>query len=268
MLELIDVCKEYRSGLLSRRSRTVLKDINMRVMRGRFLGITGESGSGKTTIAKIALRLINPSSGTIMLDDADITRLSMKQMMPYRDKIQIVFQHPEGALDPEYRIGESIREALMKAGIPRNEINERTKEACDIVNLPLDLLDRYPRQVSGGEIQRAALARVLAFEPDYLFLDEPTSMLDVSVQAYILNLIRSEAMRRDMGVTLITHDLDIIRCIAHDTLVVSNGAAVAYGPTRAVLDPGNTPVRGLVASWEHQRDVMKLLDERPRTLKK
>jgi peptide/nickel transport system ATP-binding protein len=259
MLELIDISKTYGGGLLNGQSRQVLKDINIQIKRGNWLGITGESGSGKTTIAKIALRLINPSSGSIILDDTDITLLSMKQMIPYRKKMQIVFQHPEGALDPTYSIEESISEALLKSGTPRSKLKDVLIEACAKVNLPPDLLDRYPGQVSGGEVQRAALARVLAFEPDYLFLDEPTSMLDVSVQAYILNLIRSESERRNMGVVFITHDLDIIRYICHDTIVIKDGKVEAEGATDILLNPDTTPVPTLVYSWESQKDIMKLM---------
>ena len=256
MLELIDVSKTYSGGFLSRQSRIVLKDINVQVKRGRFLGITGESGSGKTTIARIALRLINPTSGTILLDGTDITNLSMKKMISHRDKVQIVFQHPEGALDPTYTISESICEALLKSGTPRSKLNDAVTEACARVNIPVDLLDRHPGQVSGGEIQRAALARVLSFEPDYLFLDEPTSMLDVSVQAYILNLIRREAEKLDMGVVLITHDLDIIRSMCNDTIVISEGFVKAEGATDTILNPETSPVTTLVRSWEAQKDVL------------
>ncbi len=259
MLELRNVCKTYPSGFLSRRSRVVLNDFSMKLERGSIVGITGESGSGKTTIAKIALRLINPSSGSIILDDVDITRLSMEKMRPYRKSMQIVFQHPEGALDPKYRIGESIKEALLKAGAPQENIAARIAEACSQANLPQGLLDRYPSQVSGGEIQRAAFARALAFEPDYMFLDEPTSMLDVSVQAYILNLIRSESSRRSMGVALITHDLDIIRSMCSETILISRGEMVACGTTDDVLrGNGDERVSKLVLAWDAQKNVTAL----------
>lgn len=254
MLELKGIWKEYRTGLFMKR-KTVLKDIGMELQRGRFLGITGESGSGKTTLARIALRLVNPTQGAIILDNLDITNLSAKEMRPLRKKIQIVFQHPEGALNPEYRIVDSITEAIRIAGTPRCACKDTLEDVCAMVNINRNLLDRYPSQVSGGEIQRVALARALVFNPDYLFLDEPTSMLDISTQASILNLVKKISIRNYMAVALITHDLDIIRALCHDIMIVENGERVAYGPTGDVLNSSNETVVRLMKNWELQKDI-------------
>lgn len=238
-----------------------MEDVSLKVEKGRIIGLTGESGSGKTTIARIALRLTDPSSGTISLDGADITNLSMKKMRPLRRHMQIVFQHPEGALDPEFKLRESIQEALLRAGVPRIRLKDDLEEACAEVNLPLDLLDRFPSQVSGGEIQRAALARVFSFRPDYLFLDEPTSMLDVSVQAFILNLIKGRVEKNEMGVVLITHDLDIIRCMCSQVMVLSRGKIVDYGPAESVLSTGGKPyTKDTVKIWDAQKKLLAALD--------
>lgn len=253
MLELHDVSKEFRDGLLGRSKHLVLEEVSLDIERGRFMGLVGESGSGKTTIARIALRLLDASSGTISLDGVDITKLDQKALGPVRRRMQIIFQHPEGALDPQYRLKESIREALFKAGTPRFRLTERTDEMCELVNLPTDLLDRYPHQVSGGEVQRIALARVLSFEPDYLFLDEPTSMLDLSVQAHIMNLIRTMAHRKNMGVVVISHDLDLVKSICGVTAVLHRGRLVASGATEEVLSyPESDVVRRLVDAWALQ----------------
>jgi len=261
MLELNGISKEYRSGLMKRSCLRVLDDISLKIEKGRIIGLTGESGSGKTTIARIALRLTDPSSGSIVLDGKDITRVPMKKMRPLRRHMQIVFQHPEGALDPEFRLRESIIEALLRSGVPRTAIKERTEEACAEVKLPLELLDRYPSQVSGGEIQRAALARVLSFHPDYLFLDEPTSMLDVSVQAFILNLIKDKVRQDGMGVVLITHDVDIIRCMCSEVTVLSKGKNADSGPVEKILATGGKQyTQELVKTWDAQKDLLAALD--------
>ena len=261
MLELKGICKEYHRGLVRRSARRVLDDVTLNVQNGKVIGLTGESGSGKTTVARVALRLTDPTAGTVVLDGEDITNYSMKRMRPLRRRMQIVFQHPEGALDPEFRIRESIQEALIRSGNPRNIIKDRVSEVCAEVKLPTELLDRYPSQVSGGEIQRAALARVLSFGPDYLFLDEPTSMLDVSVQAFILDLIRGRTKRDGMGVVLITHDIEIIRCMCSEVMVLSKGKMVDSGPVETVLsEDGRRYSRELVNIWDAQRGSLMSLE--------
>jgi peptide/nickel transport system ATP-binding protein len=255
LLELINIDKKYNSGLLIKKKRVVLKNINMELGRGGFLGITGESGSGKTTMARIALRLVNPTRGSVIMDNLDITRFSAREMRPLRKKIQIVFQHPEGALNPEYRIIDSLKEAIRIADQPWRSMKDALYDTCAMVNIPPDLLDRYPSQVSGGEIQRVALARALVFKPDYLFLDEPTSMLDLSAQAFILTLIKKISVKNNMGVALITHDLDIIRSLCREIMIIENGERVAYGLIDDVFNGESEQAAKLVRNWELQKNI-------------
>lgn len=257
MLELEGVSKIFRSGLLGRRECRALDSVDLCVRRGASLGLVGESGSGKTTLARAALRLLDITEGMIRLDGDDITFLRKRRLRDLRWHMQIVFQHPETALDPQFKLGESLREALLRAGTPRAYLADRTVEACALVNMPSELLDRYPSQVSGGEIQRAALARVLSFEPEYLFLDEPTSMLDVSVQAHILGLLREISAKRNMGMVYISHDLDVVRAMCAETAVLHGGKLVETGSTSKVLvNPKDEHVRALLAAWEAQREWM------------
>jgi peptide/nickel transport system ATP-binding protein len=235
MLELTGICKDYRFGLFGRNVRRVLDDVDLSVKRSEIIGLMGASGSGKTTLARIALRLVPCTQGSIELDGLDITRMKESKFRRYRSKVQIVFQHPEGALDPRFRLRESIEEALLQAGVARKELRPRLEASCESVSLPLDLLDRFPSQVSGGEIQRVAFARVLAFEPDYIFLDEPTSMLDVSVQAHILQIVRNIARQRQVGLVLISHDRDILRVMCDRVMVLSKGRVVAQGSPQETL---------------------------------
>jgi len=257
MLELRNIVKDFHQGSLIRSTFRVLDDVSFDLKKGKIVGMTGESGSGKTTLARIALRLMEPTSGSIILDDLDITHMPLRRLRPLRNRFQIVFQHPEGALDPELRIHESLREALIMSGTPRNAIRERMTEVCSEVNLLSELLDRYPSQVSGGEVQRAVLARVMSFHPDYLFLDEPTSMLDVSVQAFILDFIRKRVKNEGMGIVLITHDVDIIRCMCSDVLVLSNGTIVDRGPVENVLNErSDGPASKIVRLWDSQKELI------------
>ncbi len=254
MLELRGVSKEFRDGVLGHRRKKVLDDVSLTIRRGDILGLIGESGSGKTTLAKIALRLMEASSGSVYLDGRDVSRLSQREFRALRRKVQIIFQHPEGALDPQYRLRESICEALLKSGTPRSRLQDGTREACELVNLPTELLDRYPHQVSGGEVQRVALARVLAFEPDYLFLDEPTSMLDLSVQAHIINLIKGISTRNNTGLVMISHDIDLIRSVCTTAAVLHNGRLIAEGSMELVLSESkNEQVKRMVMSWNQQK---------------
>jgi len=264
MLELHGVSKEFRDGVLGRRRVRVLEGVSLNIERGKFMGLVGESGSGKTTLARIALRLIDASSGTITLDGTDITDLDQNKLRPLRKRMQIIFQHPEGALDPRYKLRGSVQEVLLKSGTPRARLGERTDELCALVNLPTDLLDRYPHQVSGGEVQRIALARVLAFEPDYLFLDEPTSMLDLSVQAHVMSVIRTVASRKDMGVVIISHDVDLIRSMCASTGVLHEGRLIATGATDRVLtNPDNDHVKAMVDSWDLQKKYLEAFARPP-----
>lgn len=253
MLELEGVTKVFSNGLLRRQRRKVLDSVDLSIEKGAFIGLVGESGSGKTTLARVALRLTEPSSGSILLDGRDITTLKKGRLQPLRRSVQIVFQHPETALDPRFKLRESLQEALVKAGTPRSRLSERICESCAAMNLPVELLDRFPTQVSGGEIQRVALTRVLAFEPDYLFLDEPTSMLDVSVQAYILGLIGGIARKRDMGIVLISHDLDVVRATCKEVVVLDGGRLIERGRVGEVLGhPSHERTRALVSAWDSQ----------------
>jgi peptide/nickel transport system ATP-binding protein len=253
MLELKGIDKEYSSGLFIKRSKLVLKNITLKLERGDFLGIIGESGSGKTTLARIAARLVDPTRGSVEIDGEDITRYSSKAMQAIRRKIQIVFQQPEGALNPEYTIAESLREAVKISGTPAVSIKETILKMCGIVHVNPSLLERYPSQVSGGEIQRAALARVLVQKPEYLFLDEPTSMLDLSVQAFLLRLIQRIAEEHTMGIALITHDMDIIQCLCNKVVIIEEGAIADYGETKNVLSEKSLIGSAYIKEWQLQK---------------
>jgi ABC-type glutathione transport system ATPase component len=249
MLELVNISKIYRTGILGRAARPAVLDVSFSLSRGEAVGLTGESGCGKSTLARIALKLIRPTSGRIYFDGVDVTGLPEQAFRPYRKRLQILFQHPESALDPYYTLRASLSEAFQKAGIPREEQAFRLEQISEMVSLPAGILDRYPEQVSGGEIQRAALARVLSLKPEYLIMDEPTSMLDVSTQAQIMETIRNTRERDRLGILLISHDLDLIRATCDRTLVMVEGRIVESGSTDRIFQwPEHSYTRRLLES--------------------
>jgi ABC-type oligopeptide transport system ATPase subunit len=210
--------------------------VSFEVAKGSTLAVVGESGCGKSTIAKAIVRLLTPTSGRIKVDGTDIARLSERAMRPFRSRIQMVFQDPYGSLDPHLTAVDIVAEPLRLQGI-RNK-RERQKRAAaliDRVGLPSTALNRRPGEFSGGQRQRIGIARALASEPELLVCDEATSALDVSVQAQVLDLLRE--IKRDTGLTyvFISHNLGVVREISDTIVVMSAGKIVERGATADVL---------------------------------
>jgi peptide/nickel transport system ATP-binding protein len=248
LLELEAITKGYRTGLFGKNEKLVLNDVSLSIGRGEIVGLIGESGCGKTTLGKVAMKLLSPTDGRIILDGTDVTKMKERRFRRYRSDVQIVFQNPEAALDPKYPLWVSIIEGIAKAGTPREKRRERLVEIAEMVGLPLDVIDRRPNQVSGGEIQRAVLARVLSMNPRYLIMDEPTSMLDVSVQACIMSLIKKQKEDRQLGILLISHDLDLVKVMCDRLVVMKDGRIVEEGRTEDVLkNPKNEHTASLIA---------------------
>ena len=257
-----NISMSFSHGVINRSSKPVLDDVSVSVDRGETLGLMGDSGSGKTTLAKIAVRLINPDAGNVVIDGEDITRYDFKRMSSYRSRLQLVFQNPEGALNPEMTLGDSLREAVFKSKMRSMGITNAVDSLCAELGIKKGLLSRYPSQVSGGEIQRIALSRVLAMRPDYLFLDEPTSMLDASVQAFIFSVLRDHQKQFGTGMVLITHDLDIIRHMCDRVAVIDKGRLVGYGPTSEVLDGSDDGyIRRYCDNWNKLEKLTPFDDE-------
>jgi ABC-type oligopeptide transport system ATPase subunit len=210
--------------------------VSFEVAKGSTLAVVGESGCGKSTIAKAIVRLLTPTSGRIKVDGTDIARLSERAMRPFRSRIQMVFQDPYGSLDPHLTAVDIVAEPLRLQGI-RNK-RERQKRAAaliDRVGLPSTALNRRPGEFSGGQRQRIGIARALTSEPELLVCDEATSALDVSVQAQVLELLRE--IKRDTGLTyvFISHNLGVVREISETIVVMSAGKIVERGATADVL---------------------------------
>jgi len=220
-----------RSMFKGTREVRAVDDIELKLYKGQTLGIVGESGSGKSTAARCVARLIDPTGGKVLLDDTDIASLNVRQLHPFRRRIQVVFQDPYRSLNPRRTIAQSIIEGPLNYGIKESEALERARKLLKIVGIDVNALDRYPHQFSGGQRQRLAIARALAMEPEILVADEAVSALDVSVQAQVLDLL--EHIRDQFGIAIlfITHDLRVAARLCDRIAVMQRGKIVEFAET-------------------------------------
>lgn len=212
-------------------------DVGFRMRRGTTTAIVGESGSGKSTVAQMVLGLLEPTSGTVTFDGADVAQLSRTSPLAFRRRVQPIFQNPYGSLDPMYSIHRTLTEPLRTHGIgSRAERDATVRDLLDKVALPADVLSRYPNELSGGQRQRVAIARALALSPELVVCDEAVSALDVLVQAQILELLNDLQAELGLSYLFITHDLAVVRQIADEVLVMCAGRVVEAAPTDEVFD--------------------------------
>jgi oligopeptide/dipeptide ABC transporter ATP-binding protein len=256
-----DAVLEFRGVTKRFAGRDAITDVSLQVRRGTTLGLVGESGSGKTTCARIILGLLSPDEGSVLLRGQPYPR-RQRALRAVRSQIGAVFQDPYDSLDPKLTIDEIVAEPLRVIKTPPPERRARVAAMLEAVGLPPAIQDSYPGQYSGGGRQRIAIARGLVHEPSLLVCDEPTASLDVSVQAQILNLLLE--LKHDRGVTsvFVSHDLDLVRRISDDLVVLYAGRVVESGPaaevtagpkhpyTRALLDavPADHPRRRRVGA--------------------
>lgn len=214
-----------------------VKDLTFGIRRGTTLGLVGESGCGKSTVAGVLTGLVSPDSGTATLDGTDVLAVRGAAEKELRGRISLVLQDPFSALNPRARIGSAIAEplAVHRLRTGKRARAERVAELLDLVGLPADFASRYPHELSGGQRQRVSIARALAVEPELVILDEATASLDVSVQDRVLELLTD--LQRDLGLTylFISHDLAVVERMSHDVLVMQGGAAVEYRPAAELL---------------------------------
>jgi len=238
-----------------------VRGVSFSVDAGESLGIVGESGCGKSSLAKTIIGLQPPSAGSLCFKGQSLSRMDPAAFRDYRRVVQMVFQDAAGSLNPRMSIRQTLEEVLrVHKMVPANRISDRILELLGRVGLPTNVLDAYPREISGGQCQRISFARCLALEPQLIIADEPVSALDVSVQARILNLVRTLQKELNLAIILISHDLAVVRNICDRVAVMHAGLFVESGPAADVLDaPQDDYTRELLAAVP---DVDRALRER------
>ena len=249
----LEVHYDVRSGLWRRASAVVkaVDQVSFILPKGKTLAVVGESGSGKTTIAKAILGLVKIKSGTVFFDGCDFAQLRRNNLLEFRRQVQIIFQDPFSSMHPKMLVGEAIKEGMRIHKLYRSEqeFNEQTVKLLAEVGLEADVMERYPHEFSGGQKQRLCIARALALKPRVLICDEPTSSLDVSVQAQILDLLQKLQCEWGLSYLFITHDISIVSYMAHEVAVMNAGKIVEIGKTVPLLEnPSHQYTQMLLAS--------------------
>jgi peptide/nickel transport system ATP-binding protein len=230
--------------------------ISFEIMRGQSVGLVGESGCGKSTTSMMAMRLLDPTSGSIILDGEDIGAIPARNFakLPARRRIQMVFQDPTDSLNPRFTAARAIADPILRLGDVRrgDALRARCEELAQLVGLPRHLLDRFPHQLSGGQKARVGIARAIALHPELVILDEPTAALDVSVQAIVLNLLDELKARLGMSYLFVSHDLHVVRLLCDHVIVMKSGRIVEEGSAEQVLEaPQDAYTRELIAAIPH-----------------
>jgi len=229
-----------------------LKDISLELRQGEILGLVGESGSGKTTLGKTMLRLYEPTSGALLLDETDIAHLGERHLLPHRRRMQMVFQDPGGSFNPRKTIGAALAVALLTHGVcPKAALADRIAALLQRVGLTPAHAARYPHELSGGQLQRAAIARTVSVAPSLIVADEAVSKLDVSIRAGVLELFKSIQAETNLSMVFITHDLEVARFLCHRVAVLYHGELVEIGEAAEIFaNPRHDYTRALLATLE------------------
>ena len=219
-------------GSLFEKKKTLkaVDDVSFDLYPGETFGLVGESGCGKTTVGRTIVRLYQPTAGQILLDGTDIAPLTEKEVLPYRSRMQMIFQDPYASLNPRMTVSSIVGEPLRYQSMSAKEIDERVRELVECVGLKEDHLNRYPHEFSGGQRQRIGIARALASKPDFIVCDEPISALDVSIQAQIINMLEELQARFGMTYLFVSHDLSMVRHISKRVAVMYLGHIVEMAP--------------------------------------
>ena len=246
-------------------------DVSLKVSEGETLAVVGESGCGKTTLARTIMLLLRPTSGAVKFEGQDITNLKGKSLQMLKRNMQIVFQDPQASLDPRYKVRDSVAEPLKTlTDMSREEYEKRAAETLEAVGLGRDFMDRFPRQLSGGQQQRVSIARAISLNPKLVVLDEPTSALDVSIQAQLLNLLLQLQEDFNLSYMLITHNIAVAQYLGDRMAVMYCGKIVELGGIReAIKEPLHPYSQALISSaptpnpWERNILNVEVVGEVP-----
>ena len=243
MIEMRDAQLHYKVGnavsaMMGLPSTVKAVDgVNLTLKKGESVGLLGESGCGKTSMGRLLVRLEEVTGGSAQFDGVEIKDLSGDDLRRFRSRSQMIFQNPFDAVNPRYSIRKTLEEPLSNARIPQSEWHDRVIAALELVGLgnPEQYLERYPHQLSGGQLQRVVMARALILEPEFVVADEPVSMLDVSVRAGVLNVFRDVRDRLGLTAIYISHDLALVRYVCERTIVMYLGRIMEDGPTEDIV---------------------------------
>ena len=248
MQEILKVSSIKKTFLKDGESNTVINDVSFTVKKGQCVGIVGESGCGKSTTVRVILGLLNFDEGEIILSGNKLSPQNKIRLKEIQGKIQMVFQMPTESFNPRIKLGKSIKEAMKKI-LTSEEKEVKLKKLFEEWQLSYDLADRYPKEVSGGQCQRAAIARALASDPQLLICDEATSALDVTVQYKIMNLLKNIQRNRNMAILFICHDIALVQQFCDYVLVMDKGKIIEEGiPNEVILNPSQMFTKKLISS--------------------
>ena len=220
--------------------------VSFDISAGECVGLIGESGSGKSTVANMIARLLDPTEGRILLDGKDVTNAEAREIFR---TVQMIFQSPQESFDPRRTLGDGIMESLRNNGASKADALKRAEALLELCGLPKEFVGRYPHEVSGGQCQRAAIARALAIEPKLLICDEATSALDVTIQAEIIELLTELRQKLDMSILFICHDIALVQQFCDRLVVMYRGQIVEQGvPSEIIAAPKNGYTRNLINS--------------------
>jgi len=255
LIEVTDLVKHFpiKEGLLIDREVDQVRavdGVSFSVPRGQTLGLVGESGSGKSTVCRVMLQLLRPTSGSVRFEGEEIAGLSRRQLQPLRREMQMIFQDPYASLNPRKRVGQIVGDPLKLQGVASgSELRRQVRELLDRVGLSPEHYDRYPHEFSGGQRQRIGIARAIALKPKLVVADEPVSALDVSIQAQIVNLL--DDLQDELGLTyvFVAHDIGVVRHISDRIAVMHHGKIVEQGSADQVCEhPGDDYTKKLLAA--------------------
>ena len=249
MEKILEVKNLRKTFYKSRSLFPAVEDVSFHLMRGECLGLVGESGCGKSTTARLIAGLLEPDRGSVRLEGEEILGLKGKKKQAVYTKLQMVFQTPQDSFDPRCTLGDGIMESMRNRGMKKDRARERMYQLLEQVELDRSLGERYPHEVSGGECQRAAIARALAVDPRLVICDEATSALDVTVQAQIVELLKRLQKERKLSLLFICHDLALVQHMCQRVLVMYQGKIIEQGtPDEVIQHPREAYTRTLVDS--------------------
>jgi len=243
----VEGLKKYfpiRRGFLQKIAGWVkaVDDVSFEIEQGKTMGLVGESGCGKTTVARLILKLLEPDDGKIVFRQHDISRFSEKEMKPYRKEMQIIFQDPFGSLNPRMTVGQSIEEGFRILNVKNSKNHKhRLETLLKTVGMSPDSADRYPHEFSGGQRQRIGIARALSVEPSLIVCDEPVSALDVSIQAQIINLLKDLQDQFGLSYLFISHDLNVVGYLCNTISVMYAGRIMESAPSEKLFNHPHHP---------------------------